>query len=748
MSPRPLVRSLTALTFCALAAAFGAAAPAHAEPFGSVGAFGSAGIAADQFMGVESIAVGGDGTIYVLDRRGSQSAAQPGFAKIKRFTKDGVLIDGKTIDIKVPSDSGGAIFRARDIALDESLATPVLYVSFTRRVSNLDPESTLERPRIYRIPLPTDGVIEPESAVVADRKGTVTWVTDNGTPATDPSTAANLDDLYDLGAIAVDPSTHRVYVGGTAIIDPSTTVPVPAIARFAPSGDGSSATMTKVALPSALRDDVGDLGFRGDKLYVLGPAATEDARGRVITLSGTLGATGDTALTSEPSNQPTAFDGGGRGRGMALEPGGGIVLNAIYDNRALGAIRFTGLAGGVDKIWGNVPGAGTCEFSGTGGLALAYNPVSSEWLLGDGGNAQTPLPTGSSVPRRVQRFKEGSTDTSCGFAAGSATISPSIGAPKPGQNVTFTPNITAPTRKPATDITPTAYDWKFDEGDNGSVDATSTQASPSRALPRGITRIKLQITFSDGSKSAETSITLDAKSTPPSNTTLTASPASARTGDTVTFTGAASGVDGATIATYEFDFDGDGTYDTAPSASPTATHVYGTARTYVARVRVTDNLGASSTATRSVTISAPATNPPSGGGDGGGGGGGGGNVGGQGNPPGGGTTPSDKTAPKLSVKGGKLAVKKYAFALTLACPANETSCTITVKVVTAGKKPVTLGTGTIKLAGGKSGKLTLKLNAAGKKALKKKTAKVQLQVSAADAAGNAATQTTSATLKR
>lgn len=61
-------------------------------------------------------------------------------------------------------------------------------------------------------------------------------------------------------------------------------------------------------------------------------------------------------------------------------------------------------------------------------------------------------------------------------------------------------------------------------------------------------------------------------------------------GETVYLNGTGSDIDG-TIILYEWDFDGDGTYDGSSITSGFATHVYNTEGLYVAMLRVTDNDG-------------------------------------------------------------------------------------------------------------------------------------------------------------
>lgn len=78
--------------------------------------------------------------------------------------------------------------------------------------------------------------------------------------------------------------------------------------------------------------------------------------------------------------------------------------------------------------------------------------------------------------------------------------------------------------------------------------------------------------------------------------------------------GASSDPDGSIVA-YEWDLNGDGVYDRATTQSDVQ-HTYGAAGTYDVTVRVTDDRGATDTASVSVTVQA--AEPPPGGGKGGG----------------------------------------------------------------------------------------------------------------------------------
>jgi hypothetical protein len=72
-------------------------------------------------------------------------------------------------------------------------------------------------------------------------------------------------------------------------------------------------------------------------------------------------------------------------------------------------------------------------------------------------------------------------------------------------------------------------------------------------------------------------------------------------GNPVTFRGNAYDKDGY-IALYEWDFDGDGIYDYSSTVSPTVQHVYHTNGTYIARLRATDDRGATAISSAFVVV--------------------------------------------------------------------------------------------------------------------------------------------------
>jgi hypothetical protein len=79
------------------------------------------------------------------------------------------------------------------------------------------------------------------------------------------------------------------------------------------------------------------------------------------------------------------------------------------------------------------------------------------------------------------------------------------------------------------------------------------------------------------------------------------------TGKTVNFDASGSSDDGSGIADYAWDLDGDGTYETDTSTTPTTSRVYTAAGVITTHLRVTDGIGLTSTASGDVTITAATT---------------------------------------------------------------------------------------------------------------------------------------------
>ncbi|HEU5252502.1 MAG TPA: PKD domain-containing protein [Solirubrobacterales bacterium] len=83
---------------------------------------------------------------------------------------------------------------------------------------------------------------------------------------------------------------------------------------------------------------------------------------------------------------------------------------------------------------------------------------------------------------------------------------------------------------------------------------------------------------------------------------FTASPNPAQAGQLISFDGSASTDLDGTIAKYEWDLNGDGTYETNTGTTPTASTTLTSPGTYEIKLRVTDNAGNTGQTTRSVTV--------------------------------------------------------------------------------------------------------------------------------------------------
>lgn len=180
-----------------------------------------------------------------------------------------------------------------------------------------------------------------------------------------------------------------------------------------------------------------------------------------------------------------------------------------------------------------------------------------------------------------------------------ATFSSASSAPPAGA-MTF--NATGSTNETGGD-----FQWEFEDPDSVNYDTTSSLESPSTnpvaAHPYTVTgahTVSLTVFRSDGTSFATSRIVHTGKNGPTSSfTTSTSSPTTAQP---VTFTNTST-AGSAAISTESWNF-GDGTSATAATPSP---HTYATAGTYVVTLTVTDTLGQTASAYRTITVSSPIT---------------------------------------------------------------------------------------------------------------------------------------------
>lgn len=172
------------------------------------------------------------------------------------------------------------------------------------------------------------------------------------------------------------------------------------------------------------------------------------------------------------------------------------------------------------------------------------------------------------------------------------------------------------------------YDWTMQNG--GSVRTTSPTLDAqvfSLTMTTEQRQVFLLVTDSNGrTASVSMPLTIVVPATPipgvfpeppppppPANgaptAAFTATPNPAHVEESVTFNASASTDPEADSLVYEWDVEGDGTFDGPPTATPTLTHVYGTAGTRQVGLRVTDAKGATGRAVVAVDVRAGEGSP-------------------------------------------------------------------------------------------------------------------------------------------
>jgi PKD repeat protein len=153
-----------------------------------------------------------------------------------------------------------------------------------------------------------------------------------------------------------------------------------------------------------------------------------------------------------------------------------------------------------------------------------------------------------------------------------------------------------------TDGAITHYRWDFqgdgifDTDDPGARNYTRTFTQ------RGTFNAVLEVTNDKNEKTSAT-VPITVQNNPPT-ATASINPSNGAVPLTVNFTGSGTDPDG-TITKFEWDFDGDGTFDFASATTGNTSHTYNTAGTFNARFRVTDNDGQTTTASATTAIVRP-----------------------------------------------------------------------------------------------------------------------------------------------
>jgi PKD repeat protein len=145
------------------------------------------------------------------------------------------------------------------------------------------------------------------------------------------------------------------------------------------------------------------------------------------------------------------------------------------------------------------------------------------------------------------------------------------------------------------------YEWDLD-GDGTFETTTTTPKVTHSYAAEGTYNVRLRVTDNGGATDLSVQ-TLTIINNQPPTASFTITPESAIKNEAIAFNGSASKDPDGSISKYEWDFDGNGTYESSSGTSPTTTHTYPTPGNYTVGLRVTDNGGKTATTTRPVTVS-------------------------------------------------------------------------------------------------------------------------------------------------
>src|SRR6476469_2364533 len=193
--------------------------------------------------------------------------------------------------------------------------------------------------------------------------------------------------------------------------------------------------------------------------------------------------------------------------------------------------------------------------------------------------------------------------------AGGVTIDPGGSNRPPNCGFTISPNPTK-TAKTVTfdasssidpDGTIAKYEWDFNSDGSFETNAGSNPKTTHTFSAEGDFDVRLRVTDNKGATDLAVQ-TLKVIDNQPPTASFTATPNVAVIGEPIALNGSASSDPDGTIAKYEWDLDGNGTYETNGGASPTLSRAFEAKGTYNIGLKVTDNGGKTATTSLPVTV--------------------------------------------------------------------------------------------------------------------------------------------------
>lgn len=300
-----------------------------------------------------------------------------------------------------------------------------------------------------------------------------------------------------------------------------------------------------------------------------------------------------------------------------------------------------------------------------------------------------------------------------------------------GDSITFTGGTSSD------DGTIVKYEWDLD--DNGTFERTGMEAATSFGTI-GTKTVRLRVTDNHQvSRTATAKVRIHSAPT----ASFVTSPGHPVAGVQATLDASTSSDDGS-IVKYEWDLNGDGTFETDAGGQATTQTTFASPGTTTVGLRVTDNDGVSHTTQRAVEVVAPGVTPT---------GPGTGTA-----PPaqpgtGPGTTPApDTTAPRMVplVRNVKM-TRTGRVAVRVRCPVGEVRCAARIQLngtarPLAGRR---VGTRSIATAGGRTVVAQVQLTPAARRVVRTRgSLRAQAVIVATDRAGNRATTRTPMTIRR
>ena len=255
--------------------------------------------------------------------------------------------------------------------------------------------------------------------------------------------------------------------------------------------------------------------------------------------------------------------------------------------------------------------------------------------------------------------------------------------------------------------------WDMD-GD-GSFERTGAQQSTSFGTT-GPHKVSLRVTDTLGAVST-TSLTVRVHRPP--TALITTQPPAPVVNRPATLDGSRSSDDGS-IATYEWDLDGDGTFETSTGAVPRATTTFTALGPAKVGLRVTDDDGA----TDQTRLTVQVVDTP--------------------------VVTADSIGPKVRPLRTSLRMSKaHRISLRVACPAGEQVCAVRVQLrgVKGALKGTLLGTARVQVQGGSSRSVSVLLSKKAQRAVALRTLKARAILTATDTTGNRAVTRTGITIR-